>query len=162
MNIGNSELIDRRANRQVPIPPGGTLNDYVPFCFTPFSIMMLNIKTGYNGINKRSNEEIVIFVSSIHRLEQQGLPNVYTNGHAHMAEAEFYRTTESLDHIDWPLLQRRDFKRDPNDFSKQFRYQAEALVHHHVPLDSLVGIACFNERSRNELQANSEQMSTKS
>ena len=50
VNIGNTELIDKRAHRVVPIDPGGTLSDYVPFYFTPFSPMMFNIKTGYGGI----------------------------------------------------------------------------------------------------------------
>ncbi len=33
-NIGNPDLIDKRSRRIVPIPPGGTLSDYVPFYFT--------------------------------------------------------------------------------------------------------------------------------
>jgi hypothetical protein len=40
VNIGNPELIGKRARCAVPVPPGGTLSDYVPFYFTPFSIMM--------------------------------------------------------------------------------------------------------------------------
>src|SRR5688572_9953223 len=68
INIGSTELIGKRAGRQVPIPPGGTLSDYVAFYFTPFSIMMFNIKTGYGGITRRENQDIVIFVSSIYRL----------------------------------------------------------------------------------------------
>ena len=62
-NIGNPDLIARRSRRSVPIPPGGTLNDYVPFYFTPFSIMMYNIKTGYGGIKHVPNEKIAILVS---------------------------------------------------------------------------------------------------
>ncbi|CAA0240055.1 hypothetical protein AB901B6_02420 [Acinetobacter baumannii] len=45
-SIGNQELIDRRAIHPVPISPFGYLNDYIPFYFTPFSPMLLNIKTG--------------------------------------------------------------------------------------------------------------------
>jgi hypothetical protein len=45
-NIGNIDLIDKRSRRLVPVPPDGTLGDYVPFYFTPFSIMMYNIKLG--------------------------------------------------------------------------------------------------------------------
>jgi ssDNA thymidine ADP-ribosyltransferase, DarT len=62
INIGNLELIDKRQHRFVEIPPGGTLSDYIPFYFTPFSPMMLNIKTGWGGITKRLNQEIVILV----------------------------------------------------------------------------------------------------
>ena len=35
--IGNRDLIGKRTHRQVPLAPGGTLADYVPFYFTPFS-----------------------------------------------------------------------------------------------------------------------------
>jgi hypothetical protein len=49
MRIGNAELIEKRQAHTVPIPPGGLLSDYVPFYFTPWSIMLYNIKTGHNG-----------------------------------------------------------------------------------------------------------------
>ena len=52
--IGNADLIDKRHTRQVRCPPGGTLSDYVPFYFTPFTPMLLNIKTGFNGVRQRS------------------------------------------------------------------------------------------------------------
>jgi hypothetical protein len=51
--IGNSEIITRRAARIVPIAPGGTLSDYVPFYFTPYSPMLYNIKTGRVGVTQR-------------------------------------------------------------------------------------------------------------
>ena len=44
--IGNPDLIDKRTHRQLPAPHKGALSDYVPFYFTPWSPMMLNIKTG--------------------------------------------------------------------------------------------------------------------
>jgi len=47
--IGNPELILKRANRDVPIKPNGTLSDYIPFYFTPYSPMLYNIKTGWGG-----------------------------------------------------------------------------------------------------------------
>ena len=47
-NIGNVDLIEKRNLRPVRVGQGGTLSDYVPFYFTPFSIMMFNIHTGYN------------------------------------------------------------------------------------------------------------------
>jgi hypothetical protein len=50
-----------------------------------------------------------------------------------------------LDGIDWPLLQRRDFRRDPDDPARFERYQAEALVHRHLPLDALLGIVCSTD-----------------
>lgn len=152
VNIGSPELIAKRRQRHIPISPGGTLSDYVPFYFTPFSIMMYNIKTGYQGVTCRPNEEIVICISSQHRIVELNLPFVFTNGHALMVEADFYNNLADLDKIDWLLLQSKDFKRDPNDLYKQFRYQAEALVHHHVPLHALRAMVCFNDSGCSELE----------
>jgi len=62
--IGNAELIEKRVARPVECAPGGTLSDYVPFYFTPYTPMLYNIKTGYNGVVKRPMEDILILVSS--------------------------------------------------------------------------------------------------
>jgi len=153
INIGNKDLIDHRAKRRVPIPPGGVLSDYVPFYFTPFSPMMLNIKTSYGGITPRKNRDIVIFVSSIHHLAEMGVPFLFTNQHAYTVDAEFFNRVEDLDRIDWPLLQSRNFKTDDKDPGKSARYQAEALVHSHVPLSALRGIGCHDEAVRQRLQS---------
>lgn len=153
VQIGLPELIRKRATRTVTKGPGGSLSDYVPFYFTPWSIMMYNIKTGYGDVIKRDNHEIVIMVSSIHRVAELNLPFVFTNAHAYMAEAEPFDEVSKLDEIDWALLQSRNFKTDPNDPGKQGRYQAEALVHKHVPIEALLGIGCYDENSRMKLEA---------
>ena len=145
IDIGNADLIEKRAHRQVPIPPGGTLSDYVPFYFTPFSIMMYNIKTGYGAITRRENQDIVMLVSSIHLLREQGVPFIFTNQHAYPVDTEFFVQPKDLNQIDWPLLRSRNFKTSDEDPGRQVRYQAEALVHRHVPLAALFGIACSDE-----------------
>jgi hypothetical protein len=76
VNIGNPDLIDKRRHRMVPIAQGGTLADYVPFYFTPFSVMMKNIYSGW-GVPQRRNEEIVILVSSLPHVRSLGLPFVH-------------------------------------------------------------------------------------
>ena len=159
INIGNASLIDKRARRYVPIPPSGPLSDYVPFYFTPFSIMMYNIQTGYGGITRRDNTDIVMFVSSVHRLKELGVSFVFTNQHAYAVDTEFYNDLQNLGEIDWPLLQRRDFKTDDNDPGKQLRYQAEALIHKYVPLEAILGIACVSDVIRRNLEALLEQRS---
>lgn len=151
VNIGSVELIDKRARRVVPVPPGGTLSDYVPFYFTPFSMMMYNIKTGYGGVTQRRNADIVIFVSSIHRLQELGLPYLFTNQHAYAAATDYFSRPERLDRIDWELLRSKNFKTDAEDPGKQLRYQAEALVHQRVPLEAILGIGCHDEAVRKML-----------
>jgi len=145
VQIGNPELIERRRSRAVPVPPGGTLEDYVPFYFTPYSPMMLNIKTGYAGITRRENDEIVILVSSLKRLPTHGIDFVFTDRHAYLRAARFFNDVADLDEVDFELLQRRDFRRDPEDPGKLERYQAEALVHEHLAVEALMGIACYED-----------------
>jgi hypothetical protein len=98
-----------------------------------------------------------MFVTSIHRLDELGVPFVFTNQHAYAVDTEFYNDLQHLDRIDWPLLQRRDFKTDDNDPGKQLRYQAEALVHRYVPLKAILGIVCVNAVVRGNLESLLEQ-----
>jgi hypothetical protein len=154
-NIGNVDLIDKRSRRLVDVPPGGTLNDYVPFYFTPYSIMMYNIKTGY-GVRQVPNDEIVIFVSSLPHVAVQGLEFVFTNQHAYPAMAEYFTDSAQLDHIDWPLLQSRNFQHDPDDPGKKERYQAEALIWKHVPLEALQGVCCYTPTVEQQIKTEIE------
>lgn len=151
VNIGNVDLIDKRRTRCVPIAPAGVLSDYVPFYFTPFSVMMKNIHSGWS-VQQRNNEEIVILVSSLHRVAELGLPFVFTNAHAYPDWTDYYSDLASLPEIDWSILQRRDFKRDPDDPRKMERYQAEALIHHHLPITGLLGIMCYTDATKKRIE----------
>lgn len=148
VSIGNAELIGKRSTRAVPIPPGGTLSDYVPFYFTPRSPMLLNIKTGYNGIRQRRNEEIVILATSLPHLQENKKPFLFSDRHAYLAAARFTSDLDKLNAIDWIILQASDFKRDNDDLGKMERYQAEALVYRHVPFESILAVACFNDAAK--------------
>lgn len=143
-DIGNPDLIAKRAGRVVPIPPGGTLSDYIPFYFTPYSPMLLNIKTGHNGMKQTPMREIVILVSALQTLVTKSIPFVFTDRHAYLRTADdaFSSDLADLKRVDWRILQARDFKRAPNDPGKFERYQAEALVHRHMPVEALAGIVC--------------------
>jgi hypothetical protein len=150
--IGNPELIDKRAHREVPIPPGGTLSDYIPFYFTPYSPMLLNIKTGYGGMIQTPMSQIAILVSSLRWLSGK-MPFVFTDRHAYLATAEYYNDLSELKQIDWPSLRARDFKRDPDNPERFERYQAEALVYQHLPIDPLAGVACRDAAAAKPIQA---------
>lgn len=152
INIGNSDLIDKRRHRAVPIAPSGTLADYVPFYFTPFSVMMLNIHSGRGGVPRRRNEEIVILVSSLHHVHSIGLPFLFTNAHAYPNWTNYYSNLAQLYNIDWDILQRRDFKRDPDDLRKMERYQAEALIFKHLPINGILGIVCYTEQLKHDIE----------
>lgn len=150
-DIGNPELIEKRAARVVPVPPGGTLSDYVPFYFTSRSPMLLNIKTG-RSVPAVPMRDIVILATSLPRLASQGIPFVFTDRHAYLAAARFSGDLTDLDRIDWEILQRSDFKHDPDDGGKMERYQAEALVHRRVPVEALGAVICYDAAQQLRLE----------
>jgi len=152
VSIGNQELISTRARWPVKAAPGGLLNDDVPFYFTPFSVMMRNINTGWNGVTQHPNRDILILVSSLHLVVELGLSVLFTDTHANNTLVNYYDTLADIDKVDWPLLQGRDFKRDVDDPGKIGRYQAEALVHRHCPIQGLSGIVCYADGVKMEVE----------
>jgi ssDNA thymidine ADP-ribosyltransferase DarT-like protein len=151
--IGNPDLIQKRHQRRIHIDPGGTLSDYIPFYFTPYSPMLLNIKTGYNGLKQTAMPEIVILVASLHKLVTLDVRFILSDRHAYLEAAKFANDLSGLDRIDWEILQARDFKRDPDDPGKFERYQAEALIHRHLPVSALTYILCYGPEQRTRLDA---------
>jgi hypothetical protein len=153
VTIGNPDIIGKRTSKAVPLAPGGVLEDYVPFYFTPCSVMLFNIVTGYNGITKHERDEVIVMVSSLETLEARGVEFVFTDRHALVAYAEFFSDVRALDRIDWELLRARDFSRSNTDLGKVERYQAEALAHRAVPVNALLGIACHSDTSKANVEA---------
>jgi hypothetical protein len=151
VEIGNPDLIEKRNRRPVPVPPGGTLSDYVPFYFTPYVPMLSNIKAGWNGITRRPISEIVVVVSSLPALAAAGIPFVFTDQHASLLTATFFTSLVDLPRLDWQLWQARDFQRDPRDLDKLARYQAEALVYRHLPVTALHGLVCYGDDEERKL-----------
>jgi hypothetical protein len=147
VNIGLVELIDKRKTWAVPVAPNGTLSDYVPFYFTPRSIMAYNIYTGRN-VQQRSNDQIVILVTSLARLAEKGVSFAMTDRHACATLANYYNNAGGLQKIDWNILQNCDFRRDNDDPDKTNRYMAEALVHQSMPVDALLHIACCDDSQK--------------
>jgi hypothetical protein len=150
-NIGNRDLIARRTTHSVPIAPEGTLSDYIPFYFTPWSMMLYNIHTGRN-VACVPNDEIVFLISSLRRIEELSIPFVFTDQHAFLKTTSFFADLEHLDQLAWSLWNGRDFKYDFNDPGKTDRYQAEALVWKNVPVEALLGIVSYNDDVNSWLQ----------
>ena len=95
--------------------------------------------------------EIVILVSSLHKVAEEELPFVFTDRHAYLTPAKFLTSLDDLSQIDWKILSARDFKRDPDDPAKIERYQAEALIHQQLPVSALLGLACYGPPQQSQL-----------
>lgn len=148
VSIGNTDLIQKRTAWQVPAGPGETLAHYVPFYFTPCSPMLYNIRTGWRDIVIRSRSELVFLVVSLRTLLAHGVPFVYTDRHALLYMAKFSTRLDELDNLPWESWRQRDFQRDPNDPGKTERYQAEALIHRHLPAERIEAIVCSRKQER--------------
>ena len=78
---------------------------------------------------------------------------IFTDSHAFMQTARFFDDMAALNVIDWEVLRLRDFTRDADDPGKTSRYQAEALVFKHLPVNMLKGIACYDVHTRDKVTA---------
>lgn len=152
-SIGLHSLIAKRDRKAVQVEPFGTLSDYVPFYFTPLSIMAFNISTGHGEAAKLDRNELALIVSSIPRLEELGVKYIFTDRHAYLRTASFYNSIEDLPKVDFELIAQRDFKRDTDDPDKTDRYQAEALVYKHLPLAGILGVGLPSKESMERIVA---------
>lgn len=157
VGIGNPGLIGRRESHWVPIDPGGYLCEYVPFYFTPFSPMAYNIHTG-RQVPKRSNDAIVILMTTVARIVETGARFVFTDRHAYLRSARYSADPSDLEMVDFPLLRKRDFQRSTDDPERVERYQAEFLVRDTLPLSAIVTIACYNDSAKRAIDGDAAQL----
>lgn len=150
VQIGLPDLIDQRKDRDVTLPPGGRLSDYVPFYFTPYSPMVYRILTG-QGVTQRTREELCFLVTSLPHLARMGVAFVYADRHARLMAAKFSDDLSTLGGLPWQAWQARDFRRNPDDPEAFERYQAEALVHRHLPVGALLGVVCHDVATRDRI-----------
>jgi ssDNA thymidine ADP-ribosyltransferase, DarT len=91
IQIGNPEIIDVRSTSKVKINNYGTIGDYVPFYFTPKSLMLYNIITGFRHplVQKRPPSQILIIRCIISTLAT--LPKwFFTDGQANNSASKHY------------------------------------------------------------------------
>lgn len=150
--IGNVSLIDKREHFPVRIAPNGVLSDYVPFYFTPKSIMLFNIVTGYQDTPIVPRSEIVTIIAQLRRVREAGIDTIFTDQHAVSKTARYFSDFNDLANIDWTILRDCDFKRDPDDPGKTLRYHAEALIHGSLPCAQIAGIGCRSENEKRTLE----------
>lgn len=146
VSIGNPEIIDVRSATAVDIVGYGYIGDYVPFYFTPRSIMLYNIVTGYYApkVPRRNKEEILVIRCLIDRLAQLS-QWFFTDGQANDKQSNHYNNLLYLNQIDWNCIQQSNFSKSDGDYDRQRRYQAEFLVHHSVPVGYIESICVYSE-----------------
>lgn len=150
IDIGNPQIIDVRSTTPVRINNHGMIGDYVPFYFTPKSIMLYNIITGYWHplVPRRTHSEILVIrclISDLATLPQW----FFTNGQGNDIASHHYNNLANLGQIDWQSIQNSIFLKSDGDYDRPRRYQAEFLVHRQVPLTSVESLNVYNNQAAN-------------
>lgn len=144
VSIAHQHIKERRAQKQAPCAPGGTLADYVPFYFAPRSPMLYVINKGgvegYTG----GQRPIVHLVSSAEAVLGAGLPFAFTDGHAEMDISRFFASLQDLDKIDWNIMRSKYWRDTNTDGDRKRRRQAEFLAQQFFPLDLIERIGAYN------------------
>lgn len=154
INIGDSNLITQRNVYPVGIsPPGGNLGDYVPFYFGPLSPMLLNIKTGYRGITKRPQGEIVYLVCEVTNLIAKCPLWCFTNGHAKDSFTDFFNNLADIDEVHWDVVRLKYWHPTAAFLDRQVKKQAEFLVKDTVPVSCINKIVVYDQQACNLVQA---------
>ena len=101
-----------------------------------------------------------MLVASLWDLAAAGVSFIFSDRHAVLDYAEFLDSTElaQLHRLDWRSLQNRDFRQDNENPDKVERYQAEALIHLHLPIDRLRAIACWGSQEVERVRAWAEEV----
>lgn len=147
--IGRKEIIDRRTKKVVDEAPRGVLADYVPFYFTPRTPMLMNVKSGYLGLQQWPMNDVAILVSSLHQLAGRRI--VIADRNAASATAEFTSVAVGLSSLPWELWRASDFRRDEARPDKVERYMAEALIYGGLEAAELTHIACYTRERAAEI-----------
>ncbi len=151
ISIGNSTLIESRREREITLPPKGAFNDYVSFYFGPRSPMLYNIWKGFQGVKKRSQEDIIYLVSSYDKIKEIGCRYVYFDGHGYHNLSQIYSDDEGLKEIDWKAVKETNWQDTAENPDLKRRKQAELLVHSEAPLKAIIGIACYSEEVKRKI-----------
>ncbi|MEU4556776.1 DUF4433 domain-containing protein [Actinoplanes sp. NPDC023936] len=157
VEVGATDIKERRRRRAVPIAPGGCVGDYVPFYFAPRSPMLYRIACDHRdsvpGRYQGGDRPLVYLVTSIGAVLGAHLDWVATDGNAATATTEFTSDLASLEAaVDWPLMESERWNSTEDDPDRQRRRLAEFLVHRRVPLSLIRWVATYDERHKEQVK----------
>ena len=152
VGIGDPSIIEKRKEIDTPDPPGGSFEDYVPFYFGPRSPMLLQIASGWGGIKRFPQDEIIYLISNITLLQAHNLEFFFCDGHARSFTSKKYIDVKDLDLLDWETIYSTQWRSDETDLRRKEKKQAELLVKHHVPISCIAHIGVYSNFAHNHVQ----------
>jgi hypothetical protein len=151
VNIAHASIQDTRASTQVPLAPGGTLHDYVPFYFCYRSPMLYAIYNGKVAGYDSGQDHVVYFVTDTDCLCKSGARYVFTDGHAIMFYSQYFNNIKDLSKLNWNYIQSR-YWFDNEDYPDRKRQkQAEFLVYEKVDWNVIQCIVTINNEIKEKI-----------
>ncbi|CAN7343320.1 DUF4433 domain-containing protein [Acidovorax delafieldii] len=164
-NIAHAGAQGVRAAKQVALPPGGLVHDYVPFYFAPRSPMLSAIHNGRVAGCDLRQQDIVHLETSVERVTAGGVPFVFFDRNATRAYSKPYNDVAQLaDAVAWDLITEhpaldgfckyfQDRHQDERYVDRMERRMAEFLVHGRVPLAAFTRVGVCNTPQAQAVQA---------
>jgi len=137
INIGDISLIETRKTIHAPNPPGGTLEDYIPFYLGPRSPMLYRIATGFDGVKRYLQDDIIYIVSSFDNVKEQKLPFFFTDGNARSMTTAFYTSERDFAKLDWDAIYAEQWYNDETDYNRKQKKQSELLIKDYFPVSCI-------------------------
>ncbi len=146
IGIGDDTLKESRKGKKIALEPFGTFSDYVAFYFGYRSPMLYNIVNGYQGVQKRSQQEIIYLVTSYDKIRELESEYVFFDGHGYHSLSEVYNTEKGFANIDWNMVKSKRWYDTEADPDCKRRKQAEFLIYKTVPIEAILCIGVLNEK----------------
>lgn len=152
VDISHYDIQERRSTKPVRCGPGGVLHDYVPFYFATRSPMMYVLsKGGVEGYDE-GTRPLIYLVSSVQRVQEDGLAFVFSDGHPTKAFSRTYDDISHLEEIDWGVMDAWYWNDTLDDPDKKRRRQAEFLIHRALPWGSVEFLAVSSVSLKERLE----------
>lgn len=161
--IGDQSLIKSRENKVVRITNGDwdiidvptiKLGDYIPFYFGIRMPMLYVIQNGGNFVPEATPPTDIIYIAcNLKNVLDQKIDGYFSNGHATDAFTTFYDLSQ-IHHIsellDWEAI-KSDYWGGAENLNIKRKKQAEFLVASDLPIETIRGYVCIDERTSQKL-----------
>lgn len=118
-----------------------------------FLTIKVRIATGYDGIKKIPQTDIIYLVSRLDIIQSAGLQFVFTDGHARATITSFFSANdvEKLKELDWQIIYSSDWKNTEQDKDRQRKKQAECMIKDFIPITCVERILVFDEIAKEKV-----------
>lgn len=144
-DVANGNIQERRHNMNVPISPGGTVHDYIPFYFCTTNPMLLSL------VNLKNIDQMfmIFFAVPIDKILDQNV--IFTDASANTKiPPNFYTNPSDLDKLNWESINSSKWG-VKNDDDRHQR-MAEVLIYKSLQIIDVDTIIVWNDNVKSEIE----------